>query len=91
MMLGIIHHLLLADQIPLGEIAALLVSLTRRWAIVEWVPQTDVRYIDLCRGRDQLYEHLTEEFFVAQFRQYFTVKARELLSNGRTLFLLEKE
>ncbi len=91
MMLGIIHHLLLADQIPMGDIAALLASLTRRWAIVEWVPQTDVRYIDLCRGRDQLYEHLTEEFFIAQFSRHFTIKARELLSNGRVLFLLEKE
>ena len=90
LMLGVLHHLLLADQIPMGEIAALLASITRRSSIVEWVPRTDPRYIDLCRGRDQLYAHLDEAFFLEQFQRYFTVVLREELSNGRVLFLLEK-
>ena len=50
MMLGILHHLLLADQIPMADVAMLLASLTRRSSIVEWIPKSDVRYIDLCRG-----------------------------------------
>jgi SAM-dependent methyltransferase len=91
MMLGIIHHLLLADQIPMADVAALLSSLTRRWSIVEWVPKTDVRYIDLCRGRDELYAHLNEDLFVAQFSKHFTILLREPLSNGRVLFLFEKK
>ena len=90
MMLGILHHLLLADQIPIADVAALLASLTRRAGIVEWVPRTDVRYIDLCRGRDELYQHLDEELFVDQFTRYFTIAAREQLTNGRVLFLFEK-
>jgi hypothetical protein len=90
MMLGILHHLLLADQIPMADVATLLASLTNRSSIVEWVPKTDVRYIDLCRGRDELYEHLSEEFFVEQFTRHFTVVAREQLTNGRVLFLFEK-
>jgi SAM-dependent methyltransferase len=90
MMLGILHHLLLADQIPLDDVAALLSSLTRRWSIVEWVPRTDVRYIDLCRGRDELYAHLDEDLFVMQFTRHFHIITREELSNGRVLFLFEK-
>ena len=90
MMLGILHHLLLADQIPIGDVATLLASLTRRASIVEWVPKTDVRYIDLCRGRDELYQHLDEELFVDQFTRHFTITAREQLTNGRVLFLFEK-
>jgi SAM-dependent methyltransferase len=90
MMLGILHHLLLADQIPMASVAVLLASLTRRWSIVEWVPKTDVRYIDLCRGRDELYAHLDEVLFVQQFTRHFTIMAREELSNGRVLFLLGK-
>jgi SAM-dependent methyltransferase len=90
MMLGILHHLLLADQIPMADVATLLSSLTRRWSIVEWVPKTDVRYIDLCRGRDELYAHLDEELFVAQFTRHFAIMTREELSNGRVLFLFEK-
>jgi hypothetical protein len=90
MMLGILHHLLLADQIPMADVAALLSSLTRRWSIVEWVPKTDVRYIDLCRGRDELYAHLDEVLFVEQFTRHFAIMTREELSNGRVLFLFEK-
>jgi hypothetical protein len=91
MMLGILHHLLLADQIPMADVAGLLASLTRRSSIVEWVPRTDVRYIDLCRGRDELYGHLDEALFVKQFTRYFTISAREELANGRVLFLFEKK
>jgi hypothetical protein len=91
MMLGILHHLLLADQIPMADVAGLLASLTRRSSIVEWVPRTDVRYIDLCRGRDELYGHLDEDLFEREFTRYFTISAREELANGRVLFLFEKK
>jgi SAM-dependent methyltransferase len=90
MMLGILHHLLLADQIPMADVATLLASLTRRASIVEWVPKTDVRYIDLCRGRDELYQHLDEALFQKEFTRYFTIVSRQELSNGRVLFLFEK-
>jgi len=89
-MLGILHHLLLADQIPMAEVATLLASLTRRASIVEWVPKTDVRYIDLCRGRDELYQHLDEALFQKEFTRHFTIVTREELTNGRVLFLFEK-
>jgi SAM-dependent methyltransferase len=89
MMLGIIHHMLLADQIPMADVANLLASLTRRWSIVEWIPKTDVRYIDLCRGRDELYAHLDEDLFLAEFTRHFTTLLREQLTNGRVLFLFE--
>jgi SAM-dependent methyltransferase len=90
LMLGIVHHLLLADQIPMPDIAALLASLTRRWSIVEWVPKEDPRYIDLCRGRDELYGHWNEALFLEHFTRYFSVANRELLTNGRVLFLFER-
>jgi hypothetical protein len=73
----------------MADVATLLASLTRRWSIVEWVPKTDVRYIDLCRGRDELYAHLDEELFVAEFTGHFTILLREQLTNGRVLFLFE--
>lgn len=90
LMLGILHHLLLADQIPLPDVAALLSSLTRRWSIIEWVPRTDPRYIDLCRGRDELYAHLDENLFLEHFTRHFTLVNREVLSNRRVLFLFER-
>ena len=89
MMLGLIHHLLLAEQIPLDEIVALLRELTAHWAIVEWVPASDPRFVDLVRGRDALYGHLDEAAFTRAAETHFTVALREVLPNGRILFLLQ--
>jgi len=89
MMLGVIHHLLVTDQIPLSEIAGLLRDLTTHWAIVEWVPATDPRFAELVRGRDDLYGHLNEAAFVTSAETRFSITARQQLKNGRVLFLLE--
>lgn len=89
MMLGLIHHLLVTDQIPLHEVAALARDLTTRWAIVEWVPATDPRFAELVRGRDDLYGHLNEAEFVAAMEQHFSIATQERLKNGRILFLFE--
>lgn len=88
MMLGFIHHLLLAEQIPLAEIAAQLRELTTKWAIVEWVPAQDPRFQDLLRGRDALYSHLNEAAFRTSIEPHFTEMCRKPLPNGRILFLL---
>ncbi len=90
LMLGIVHHFLVADQIPMDGIATLLAMLSHRWAVVEWVPPTDVRFLELSRGRDHLYRHLDEPAFGAAFAEHFNILEREQLGNGRVLFLLEK-
>jgi hypothetical protein len=89
MMLGFIHHLLLSEQIPMQEIAGLLRELTMSWAIVEWVPASDPRFVDLLRGRDELYGHLDEAAFLSAAENHFTVVLRDALPNGRVLFLLQ--
>lgn len=90
MMLAVIHHLLLMDQIPLEQIAALAARLARRHLLLEWVPQTDPMFQVLLRGRDALYAGLTRERMQAAFASHFTVVSQCDLANGRTLFLMEK-
>lgn len=90
LLLGVIHHLLLHDQIPLEGVAGLAAELTRRWLIAEWVPKTDPRFIDLCRGRENLYGHLDESLFLSSMMERFSVVEREQMGNHRVLFLLEK-
>jgi 2-polyprenyl-3-methyl-5-hydroxy-6-metoxy-1,4-benzoquinol methylase len=91
MALGLMHHLLLSDQVPLKEIAHLMHELTQRWLIVEWIPATDPKFQELLRGRDHLYAHLNEEAFLSAFSTYFGRTLREPLKNGRVLFLLEAQ
>lgn len=90
LMLGVVHHLLVADQIPLAQILEQLAEITTRWAVVEWVPQQDSQFAGLSRGREDLYGHLTEDYFVQSASERFASRSREQLPNGRTLWLLEK-
>jgi SAM-dependent methyltransferase len=90
LMLAVIHHLLLMEQIPLPSILALLHRLTTRHLILEWVPVTDPMFQSLMRGRDSLYGHLSEADLTAACAGLFTTLQRQPLANGRILFLLEK-
>jgi SAM-dependent methyltransferase len=90
MMLAVIHHLLLMDQSPLEQIAALAARLTRRHLLIEWVPQSDPMFQALVRGRDALYRGLTLDRMQAVFASTFSVASRCDLANGRTLLLMEK-
>jgi SAM-dependent methyltransferase len=90
LMLGVVHHLMLADQIPLEAVLDQLAEMTRRYAVVEWIPREDVQFAGLCRGRENLYGHLDEAFFAEKLAARFTVVREERLTNGRTLRLVEK-
>jgi hypothetical protein len=90
LMLAVIHHLLLMEQIPLPAVLALCHRLTRRHLVLEWVPVEDPMYQSLMRGRDSLYGYLSEADLLAACDGRFHVLNRQTLENGRILFHLEK-
>ena len=90
LMLAVLHHLLLLEQIPLGEIVTLVHRLTTRWLVVEWVPATDTMYQSLMRGRDALYGGIGEADLMAACDGRFTLTKRLTLGNGRILLLFER-
>jgi SAM-dependent methyltransferase len=90
LLLAVIHHLLLMDQIPLPAIVALCHRLTHRHVVIEWVPADDPMYRSLMRGRDKLYGSLTEADLLAACGGRFRVVDRRQLENGRVLLLLER-
>jgi len=90
MMLAVVHHLILMEQIPIPAIIALCHRLTRRHLIVEWVPATDPMYQSLMRGRDNLYGALTDADLLTACTNYFHPIRQETLGNGRILFLFER-
>jgi len=91
MMLAVIHHLILMEQIPLPAILELCHRLTKRHLIVEWVPVDDPMFQSLMRGRDSLYGSLSERDLLVACEGRFEVVKRESLGNGRVLFLFEKK
>ena len=90
LMLAVIHHLLLMEQIPLPAILDLCHRLTRRHLVIEWVPVADPMYQSLMRGRNSLYGSLSEADLLAACTGRFEVRDRQALDNGRVLFLFER-
>jgi SAM-dependent methyltransferase len=90
LMLAVIHHLILMEQIPLSDILGLCHRLARRYLVVEWVPVEDPMYQSLMRGRDSLYGSLTEADLLAACAGLFRTVERQALDNGRILFHFER-
>ena len=90
LMLAVIHHLLLLEQIPLAEIMALVHRLRTRWLVVEWVPARDAMYQSLMRGRDDLYGSICEADLMGACVSRFRLDRRLTLGNGRILLLFER-
>ena len=86
LMLAVIHHILLGSQVPLGMIASLCARITTRTLIVEWVPPADPRFVEVLRGREALYTHITEAAFREAFAPYFAIERELTLTNHRILF-----
>jgi SAM-dependent methyltransferase len=91
MMLAVLHHLLLRNQIPMDRIATLCSSLTTQHLILEWVPPADPKFQELLRGRDSIYTHITEAAFRDAFAEHFTTVDELTLTNGRTMLHLQKK
>jgi SAM-dependent methyltransferase len=87
LMLAVVHHLLLREQIPLERIAALAARLTRKWLLLEWVPVGDPMFQKLLRGRDALYGGVNEAQWEQAAAPYFENVRREELTNGRVMLL----
>jgi hypothetical protein len=91
LMLAVIHHLILMEQIPIRSIIDLAYRLTWRYLVIEWVPVTDPMFQSLMRGRDTLYGSLTEDDLLTACQGRFHTLRRQPLENGRILFLFAKD
>ena len=90
LMLAVIHHLILLDQIPIPAIVSLLARITTRDLLLEWVPVSDPMFQSLMRGREDLYGSLTEADLLDATAAHFQLLRTDRIDNGRVLFLFRK-
>ena len=89
LMLGVVHHLLVTDRIPLAEIVGLMAELTTRYVIVEYIGPDDIMFRQIVRGREALHSDLNADVFEAACRAHFVIESSLPLPGGtRTLYLL---
>jgi hypothetical protein len=88
--LAIIHHLCIANNVPLNY-AAELFSKICGWIIIEFVPKDDPMVKKLLLHREDIFAKYYIEIFENEFQKYFTVLDRKPVSgSGRVIYLMRK-
>jgi hypothetical protein len=87
--LGLLHHLRITANLPLGRVAEVLARLGR-WLLIEFVPLTDPAVRTLTRRIDD-FADLHPEAFLAAFRSRFVLQgAAAVADTDRVLYLFER-
>jgi SAM-dependent methyltransferase len=89
--LALVHHLLVRERVPLDRVVAHFASLTRRWAVLEWVPPSDPQFERLAGPHRDLYSGLDVTTFESALAHCFQIVRRlQLPGSARVLYFLEK-
>ncbi len=89
--LALIHHLAIANNVPLDQIAAYFAKLGR-WLIIEFITKEDSQVKRLLSSRQDIFADYSLASFEANFSQYFSiVECIPIAGSHRTLYLLESK
>jgi len=88
MALALVHHLAIANNLPLGRISSFLRQAGRA-LIIEFVPKSDSQARRLLAGRPDIFPDYTQAQFEAAFAEQFEIERAERISGSdRTLYLM---
>lgn len=87
--LALVHHLALANNVPLPRLAAFLAQVGKH-VVVEFVPKSDSQAQRLLAHRPDIFPHYTQAGFEAALEPHFVLLRREPVpGTERTLYLLQ--
>jgi len=88
--LALIHHLAIANNVPLPWLANFLQQ-AGRWLIIEFVPKEDSQVQVLLASRQDIFPDYTQEGFEAAFKPYFEIhESIPVRETKRVLYLMER-
>jgi hypothetical protein len=91
-MLAVLHHLLVSERIPLGEILDVAADITSDALVIEFVGPQDDMFRMISRGRDALFSDLDEKAFEASAASRFTIiRSQRIGARHRWLYFLRKK
>jgi ribosomal protein L11 methylase PrmA len=89
LVLALIHHLAISNNVPLPHLADFLAGLGK-WLVIEFVPKTDSQVKKLLASREDIFPAYTREGFEAAFAEKFIIHAAvEIHESERILYLME--
>jgi hypothetical protein len=88
LVLALIHHLAISNNVPLPNIAKLFSGMTR-WLVIEFVPKADSQVVRLLATREDIFVNYTQQGFEEAFSQHFTIeKTASVPESERLLYLM---
>jgi SAM-dependent methyltransferase len=88
MALALVHHLAIGNNLPLDRLAEFLRALCSR-LVIEFVPKSDPKVMELLSRREDVFDAYTEEGFEDAFQRLFVIERRQpIRSSMRTLYLM---
>lgn len=88
--LALIHHLVLSKNIPLASLGDFFAEITGKYLVIEFVPPTDPKVMELAKSRTALHPYDTETF-EESFKKKFTILQKtQVPGTDRILYLMEK-
>jgi len=89
--LALVHHLCISRNVPLQLIASLFADLSSEWALVEFIPKSDPKMVQMLANRPDNIHPYDEETFIKAFAEFFVLKESiQLNASGRKLFLCKR-
>lgn len=86
--LALIHHLAIANNVPLPRIADLFARICKS-LIVEFVPKSDSQVQRMLSSREDIFTDYAQEGFEAAFRRRFTIEERvDVRDSQRVVYLM---
>jgi hypothetical protein len=86
--LALIHHLVIAGNVPLPMFVEFMAGLAP-WAVIEFVPKEDSQVERLLRSREDIFPDYTQAGFEAALEGRYTIERKEPVeSSERTMYLL---
>lgn len=86
--LALIHHLAIANNVPLDRLASFFRQLSS-WLVIEFVPKSDLQVQRLLATRADIFPDYTVEAFEQAFAAEFTIQRAEAIQESeRRLYLL---
>jgi hypothetical protein len=88
--LALIHHLAIANNVPMDSLAAFFHKVGR-WLVIEFVPKDDSQVRRLLATREDIFPDYNVESFERIFSEKFTIHRVEAIqASERRLYLMEK-
>lgn len=88
--LALIHHLAIANNLPLERIAAFFAD-NCTWAMIEFIPKEDAQAESLLQGRKDIFSYYTKDNFEKIFKDFFKIHSQDKIKETeRTVYLMEK-